>query len=143
MTGHDEPAPSRRPKVLVTKIGLDAHDRGSRLVAGYLRDAGMEVLYTGPWQAIETVVSMAIDEDVDLIGLSSLANDHLLVPKLMQAMRAAGLENVPVVIGGVIPEDDEAMLREAGVVRVFRTGAKRDEIVQGLGTLIEQARATA
>jgi len=143
MTVHDESAPVRPPKVLVTKIGLDAHDRGSRLVAGYLRDAGMEVLYTGPWQAIETVVSMAIDEDVDLIGLSSLANDHLLVPKLMQAMRAAGLENVPVVIGGVIPEDDEAMLRAAGVARVFRTGAKRDEIVQGLGALIEQARATA
>jgi len=136
-------APARPPKVLVTKIGLDAHDRGSRLVAGYLRDAGMEVLYTGPWQSIEAVVSMAIDEDVDLIGLSSLANDHLLVPKLMQAMRAAGLENVPVVIGGVVPEDDEAMLREAGVARVFRTGTSRDEIVQGLGMLIEQARVTA
>jgi methylmalonyl-CoA mutase C-terminal domain/subunit len=143
MTVHDESVPARPPKVLVTRIGLDAHDRGSRLVAGYLRDAGMEVLYTGPWQSIAAVVSMAIDEDVDLIGLSSLANDHLLVPKLMQAMRTAGLENVPVVIGGVIPEDDEAMLREAGVARVFRTGAKRDEIVQGLGTLIEQARATA
>jgi methylmalonyl-CoA mutase, C-terminal domain len=136
-------APARPPKVLVTKIGLDAHDRGSRLVAGYLRDAGMEVLYTGPWQSIAAVVSMAIDEDVDLIGLSSLANDHLLVPKLMQAMRAAGLENVPVVIGGVVPEDDEAMLRDAGVARVFRTGTSRDEIVKDLGMLIEQARVTA
>lgn len=90
MTVHDESVPARPPKVLVTRIGLDAHDRGSRLVAGYLRDAGMEVLYTGPWQSIEAVVSMAVDEDVDLIGLSSLANDHLLVPKLMQAMRTAG-----------------------------------------------------
>jgi len=142
MTRQTAVASARPPKVLVTKIGLDAHDRGSRLVVGYLRDAGMEVLYTGPWQSIQAVVSMAIDEDVDLIGLSSLANDHLLVPKLMHAMRAAGLENVPVVIGGVVPEDDEAMLRKAGVARVFRSGASRDEIVQDLGTLIEQARVT-
>jgi len=136
MTGHDGPAPSRPPKVLVTKIGLDAHDRGSRLVAGYLRDAGMEVLYTGPWQAIETVVSMAIDEDVDLIGLSSLANDHLLVPKLMQAMRAAGLENVPVVIGGVIPKQDIPKLEKMGIAAVFPGGTPFDEIVSGIKKVV-------
>lgn len=133
----------RPPKVLITKIGLDAHDRGSRLIAGYLRDAGMEVLYTGPWQPIEAVVAMAIDEDVELIGLSSLANDHLLVPKLMDALRAAGLTDVPVVIGGVVPKEDEALLRAAGVAGVFRAGAKRDEIVRTLAALVERARAAA
>lgn len=133
----------RPPKVLITKIGLDAHDRGSRLVAGYLRDAGMEVLYTGPWQSVDAVVSMARDEDVELIGLSSLASDHLLVPKLMAALRAAGLGDVPVVIGGVVPKEDEPMLRAAGVADVFRTGARRDEIVRALAAIVERARATA
>ena len=77
------------PKVLVTKIGLDGHDRGSRVVASFLRDAGMEVVYTPPWQDIPTVVKLALEEDVDVIGVSSLATDHLIVPKLMQALGAA------------------------------------------------------
>lgn len=143
MSVHAQASQGRPPKVLITKIGLDAHDRGSRLVAGYLRDAGMEVLYTGPWQSVEAVVSMAVDEDVELIGLSSLANDHLLVPKLMDALRMAGLGDVPVVIGGVVPRQDEPMLRAAGVAEVFRTGAGRDEIVRTLGALVAGARATA
>ena len=77
------------PKVLVTKIGLDGHDRGSRVVAAFLRDAGMEVLYTPPWQEIGQVVRLAEEEDVDVIGISSLATDHLLVPKLMKALKKA------------------------------------------------------
>ena len=77
------------PKVLVTKIGLDGHDRGSRLVAAFLRDAGMEVVYTAPWQSIEGVVTLALEEDVDLIGISTLATDHLLVPKLIKALRGS------------------------------------------------------
>ena len=93
----------RPARVMVTKIGLDGHDRGSRLVAGFLRDAGMEVIYTAPWQAIETVVNQAMEEDVDAIGISSLATDHLLVPKLMEAMRAAKLDDVVVIVGGIVP----------------------------------------
>ncbi|MDP7548778.1 MAG: cobalamin-dependent protein, partial [Alphaproteobacteria bacterium] len=77
-----EAAGERPAKILLTKIGLDGHDRGSRLVATFLRDAGMEVVYTGPWQEIPAVVNLAIQEDVDLIGVSSLATDHLIVPKL-------------------------------------------------------------
>ena len=117
------------PKVLVTKNGLDGHDRGSRLVAAFLRDAGMEVIYTPPWQQISTVVKMAMEEDVDVIGISSLATDHLIVPKLMQALRAAGLDDVEVIVGGIVPDREEAALLEAGVARVFHPGSPLDEIV--------------
>ena len=103
------------PKVLVTKIGLDGHDRGSRVVAAFLRDAGMEVLYTPPWQEIGQVVRLAEEEDVDVIGISSLATDHLLVPKLMQALKKAKLGDVPVVVGGIVPDEDERKLKKAGV----------------------------
>lgn len=118
-----------RPKVLVTKIGLDGHDRGSRVVAAALRDAGMEVVYTGPWQSIDDVVKLATEEDVDVIGISSLATDHLLVPKLMKALRTADLDHVGVVVGGIVPDDEEKMLREAGVDRVFHPGSHLGDIV--------------
>lgn len=131
------------PKVLITKIGLDGHDRGSRLIAGYLRDAGMEVIYTGPWQRIPEVVRLAQDEDVELIGISSLATDHLIVPRLMDALRQAGLHRVPVVLGGIVPEEDEAMLRAAGVAAIYRSGCSRDEIVAGLRALLATVRAAA
>ena len=101
------------PKVLVTKIGLDGHDRGSRVVASFLRDAGMEVVYTPPWQDIPAVFKHAMEEDVDVIGVSSLATDHLIVPKLMHALGAAGLQDIAVIVGGIVPDADEAMLREA------------------------------
>ena len=117
-----------RPKVLVTKIGLDGHDRGSRLVAAHLRDAGMEVIYTPPWQSIPAVVKLATEEDVDVIGVSSLATDHLIVPKLVAALRAAGLADVAVIVGGIVPDEDEDMLLAAGVARVFHPGTALDEI---------------
>ncbi len=116
------------PKVLITKIGFDGHDRGSRVVAAHLRDAGMEVIYTPPWQEIPAVIKLAIEEDVDVIGISSLATDHLIVPKLMQALRAADLEDVAVIVGGIVPDEDEVMLLEAGVARVFHPGSSLDEI---------------
>jgi methylmalonyl-CoA mutase C-terminal domain/subunit len=117
-----------RPKVLVTKIGLDGHDRGSRIVAAYLRDAGMEVIYTPPWQEIPAVVKLATEEDVDVIGISSLATDHLIVPKLMTALREAGLDDVAVVIGGIVPDEDEDVLLAAGVARVFHPGGALEDI---------------
>jgi methylmalonyl-CoA mutase C-terminal domain/subunit len=133
----------RPPKVLLTKIGLDGHDRGSRLVAVHLRDAGMEVVYTGPWQKIDSVVRLALQEDVDVIGISSLATDHLLIPKLMVAMRAAGLDHVAVVLGGIVPEGDLPMLEAAGVAAVFHPGATREEIVARVRACAEQARQRA
>lgn len=131
---------SRPPKVMVTKIGLDGHDRGSRLVASFLRDAGMEVIYTGPWQQVETVVNQAAQEDVDCIGVSSLATDHLLVPKLMRALAEAGLEDVIVIVGGIVPDNEEQMLKEAGVSRVFHPGCSRNDIVDGIAELIVERR---
>jgi methylmalonyl-CoA mutase C-terminal domain/subunit len=130
-----------RPKVLVTKIGLDGHDRGSRLVAAHLRDDGMEVIYTPPWQSIPAVVKLATEEDVDVIGVSSLATDHLIVPKLVAALRAAGLADVAVIVGGIVPDEDEDMLLAAGVARVFHPGAALDEIAAYIRGVTVQIRA--
>jgi methylmalonyl-CoA mutase C-terminal domain/subunit len=129
------------PRVLVTKIGLDGHDRGSRVVAAFLRDAGMDVLYTPPWQEIAQVVRLAEEEDVDVIGISSLATDHLLVPKLMKALKKSGLSGVPVVVGGIVPDEDERKLRKAGVKEIFHPGASREEIVSKVAKLASEARA--
>jgi methylmalonyl-CoA mutase C-terminal domain/subunit len=125
---------------LVTKIGLDGHDRGSRVVAAFLRDAGMEVLYTPPWQQIRQVVRLTEEEDVDLIGISSLASDHLLVPKLIKALHAAGLDHIPVVVGGIVPDADAARLKRSGVRHIFHPGASRDEIVATVAKLAQEAR---
>jgi methylmalonyl-CoA mutase C-terminal domain/subunit len=129
------------PKVLVTKIGLDGHDRGSRVVASFLRDAGMEVVYTPPWQDIPAVVKLAMEEDVDVIGVSSLATDHLIVPKLMQALAAAGLQDIAVIVGGIVPDVDEATLLAAGVARVFHPGSALEEIAAEIGRLTRARRA--
>ena len=140
MTAHGNRV-SPPPRVLVTKIGLDGHDRGSRIVAAYLRDAGMEVIYTAPWQQIEAVVKLALEEDVDVIGVSSLATDHLLVPDLMAALRAAGLGQVRVIVGGIVPDGEESALLAAGVSCVFHPGSGRDEIVDAVSGLTVEARA--
>jgi methylmalonyl-CoA mutase C-terminal domain/subunit len=131
---------SRPPKVLVTKIGLDGHDRGSRIVATFLRDAGMEVVFTGPWKSIPEVIATAEEEDVDVIGISSLASDHLLVPKLMAALKQGGLGHVGVVVGGIVPDRDEEDLKQAGVAQVFHPGAAKDDIVGFIAKLATLAR---
>ena len=135
-----------RPRVLVTKIGLDGHDRGSRIVAAHLRDAGMEVVYTPPWQEIAAVVKLALEEDVDVIGVSSLATDHLIVPKLMAALREAGLADVVVIVGGIVPDEDEPALLESGVARVFHPGTPLEDIstfVAGAAVRVRAARFPA
>ncbi len=129
------------PKVLITKIGLDGHDRGSRVVASFLRDAGMEVVYTPPWQDIPAVVKLALEEDVDVIGVSSLATDHLIVPKLMRSLGEAGLADIAVIVGGIVPDADEAVLLEAGVARVFHPGSALEDIAAEIGRLTSARRA--
>jgi methylmalonyl-CoA mutase C-terminal domain/subunit len=127
-------------RVMVTKIGLDGHDRGSRIVAAYLRDAGMEVIYTPPWQTLVATVKRAIEEDVDVIGVSSLATDHLLVPQLMDSLRGAGLMHVKVIVGGIVPDDEWPLLLQSGVSRIFGPGSSREEIVSVVTNLALQAR---
>jgi len=132
-----------RPRVIVTKIGLDGHDRGSRIVAAACRDAGMEVIYTPPWQTIAAVVKLALEEDVDVVGISSLATDHLIVPKLMNALRDAGLANMRVVVGGIVPDNEEALLLSSGVRRVFHPGSTMDEITTAIREYAREAREAA
>jgi len=128
-------------RVLVTKVGLDGHDRGSRIVAAYLRDAGIEVIYTPPWQTIPGVVKLAMEEDIDVIGISSLATDHLIVPKLMAALREAGLGHIGVLVGGIIPDDERPVLLQAGVSAIFGPGSARDDIIAHVGALAVNARS--
>lgn len=135
---HETPRP---PRVLITKIGLDGHDRGSRVVAACLRDAGMEVIYTAPWQEIPSLVNLVLQEDVDVVGISSLATDHLLVPKLMDALRAADLGHVRVLVGGIVPDEDERDLLAAGVSRVFHPGVPLEDIVHEVQALSDAARS--
>ncbi|NCT97813.1 MAG: methylmalonyl-CoA mutase [Comamonadaceae bacterium] len=130
----------RPPRVIVTKIGFDGHDRGSRVIAACLRDAGMEVIYTPPWQEIPTVVKLALEEDADVIGISSLATDHLIVPQLMAALREAGLGDVQVIVGGIVPHKDEGVLLESGVARVFHPGTSLDEVVEHVKALTTKRR---
>jgi len=131
----------RPPKVIVTKIGFDGHDRGSRVIAACLRDAGMEVIYTPPWQEISAVVKLTVEEDADVIGISSLATDHLIVPQLLAELRAAGLSDVQVIVGGIVPAKDEAMLLQSGVARVFHPGSSLDDVVESVRALSEKRRA--
>jgi methylmalonyl-CoA mutase C-terminal domain/subunit len=125
-------------RVLVTKIGLDGHDH--RIVAAYLRDAGMEVIYTPPWQSIPAVVKLAMEEDVDVIGVSSLATDHLIVPNLMDALRAAGLGHIGLLVGGIVPEDERPALMQAGVSAISGPGSSRDEIIGHVAVLAAKVR---
>jgi methylmalonyl-CoA mutase C-terminal domain/subunit len=117
-----------RGRVLLAKLGLDGHDRGVKVVARLLRDAGFEVIYTGLRQSPERVVAAAIDEDVDAIGVSMLSGAHLaLVPPVLAGLRERGVR-IPVVVGGIVPDRDIATLTEAGVAGVVQPGAGADEV---------------
>ena len=117
-------------RIVLAKVGLDGHDRGIKVVARGLRDAGMHVIYAGLWQTPEAVVRAVADEDADWLGLSLLSGAHMtLVPRVVQLLREAGLEHVGVMVGGIIPEGDIPKLLEMGVARVFGPGTSLDEIV--------------
>jgi methylmalonyl-CoA mutase C-terminal domain/subunit len=119
----------RKPRILIAKPGLDGHDRGAKVIARALRDAGMEVIYTGLRQTPEMVVEAALQEDVDAVGLSILSGAHrALVPRIMQLMRDNELDDVPVFLGGIIPNEDVTAMNAAGVAGVFGPGASIQEI---------------
>jgi methylmalonyl-CoA mutase C-terminal domain/subunit len=121
----------RKIRVIVAKPGLDGHDRGAKVVARALRDAGMEVIYTGLRQTPEQVVEAAVQEDVDVIGLSILSGAHTyLVPRIVELLKEAGMDDVLVTVGGIIPGDDVPMLNEHGVTGIFGPGTPTDEIVE-------------
>ncbi len=121
----------RKIRVLVAKPGLDGHDRGAKVIARALRDAGMEVIYTGLRQTPEMVVSAALQEDVDVIGLSILSGAHnAIVPRLMEMLRQNKMEEVLVLVGGIIPDVDVPGLKQAGVAAVFQPGTPMDEIIE-------------
>ena len=117
-------------RVLVAKPGLDGHDRGAKVIARGLRDAGMEVIYTGIHQTPEDIVEAAIQEDVDAVGLSSLSGAHMtLFPRVAELLRERGMKNVLVIGGGIIPPDDVAALKEVGIDRIFGPGTSLKEVV--------------
>ena len=123
-------AAERKLRVMVAKPGLDGHDRGARIIARAFRDAGFEVIYTGLHQTPEQVVAAAIQEDVDLIGLSSLAGAHLyLFSRIIELLKEKEAQDISVIGGGIYPEEDITRLHALGVKRIFGPGAKLDEIV--------------
>jgi methylmalonyl-CoA mutase C-terminal domain/subunit len=121
----------RRIRVLVAKPGLDGHDRGAKVIARALRDAGMEVIYTGLRQTPDMIVSAALQEDVQVIGLSILSGAHnVIVPRVLELLRERGMDDVLVLVGGIIPDEDAAELKRLGVAGIFQPGASLDSIVQ-------------
>ncbi|MEP7362472.1 MAG: cobalamin B12-binding domain-containing protein [Acidobacteriota bacterium] len=116
-------------RVLVAKPGLDGHDRGAKVIARALRDAGMEVIYTGLRQSPEMIVSAAMQEDVQVIGLSILSGAHMaIVPRVLQLLRERGMDDVAVVVGGIVPDEDAAELKKQRCAGVFQPGASLEEI---------------
>src|SRR5271163_104168 len=132
----EKPVPIR---VLVAKPGLDGHDRGAKVIARALRDAGMEVIYTGLRQTPEMIVNAALQEDVQVIGLSILSGAHnAIVPRIMDLLREKGMDDVLVLVGGIIPDEDAAELKKLGVAAVFQPGASLEAIVDFIRSSVKQ-----
>ncbi len=135
---------SRKIRVVVAKPGLDGHDRGAKIIARALRDAGMEVIYTGLHQTPEQIAATVIQEDANAIGLSILSGAHMtLVPKVLELLREQGVEDVVVTVGGTIPAEDAPELKKLGVAEVFTPGASTDEIVAFIRSAIDERRTLA
>jgi methylmalonyl-CoA mutase C-terminal domain/subunit len=125
------PEHSRRIRVLVAKPGLDGHDRGAKVVARALRDAGMEVIYTGLRQTPEMIAEAALQEDVDVVGLSILSGAHMaLAPRVLELLKANGQERVKVFLGGIVPDEDVPALKKMGVSGVYGPGASTEDIIR-------------
>jgi len=129
-----------RIRVLVAKPGLDGHDRGAKVIARALRDAGMEVVYTGLRQTPEMIVHAALQEDVQVIGLSILSGAHnAIVPRVMELLKQNGMTDVMVILGGIVPDEDAAELKRQGVAAVFQPGASLEDIVNFIRSSVKQA----
>ena len=131
------PATTPPPRILIAKPGLDGHDRGAKIIARTLRDAGFEVIFTGIRQRVDAIVAAAVQEDVAVVGLSILSGAHLaLTAKVIEGLRAAGADDIAVVVGGTIPAADVAKLRAVGVAAVFPTGTPLGSVVSEIKILI-------
>jgi len=131
----------RKPRILIGKPGLDGHDRGAKVIARALRDAGMEVIYTGLRQTPQMIVEAALQEDVDAIGLSILSGAHMsLMPRIMELLQAEGITDVPVFLGGIVPDQDVPALMEMGVAGIFGPGASIEEITTFIWEKIRRER---
>jgi methylmalonyl-CoA mutase C-terminal domain/subunit len=127
----------RKIRVLIAKPGLDGHDRGAKLIARALRDAGMEVIYTGLRQTPQMITTAALQEDVDIVGLSILSGAHMtLVPRVIESLREAGLNDVSVFVGGIIPEEDWPALKELGVSAVYGPGTTTQQVIDDVKRLV-------
>jgi methylmalonyl-CoA mutase C-terminal domain/subunit len=130
----------RKIRVLVAKPGLDGHDRGAKVIARALRDAGMEVIYTGLRQTPEMIASAALQEDVDAVGISILSGAHkTLCPRIVELLRENGMEDTLVLVGGIVPQEDIPQLKEAGVAEVFLPGTSTEDIVSFLRENVRQS----
>ena len=130
----------RKIRVLIAKPGLDGHDRGAKVIARALRDAGMEVIYTGLRQTPEQIVNAALQEDVDVIGVSILSGAHMhLFPKIMELVKANQMDDVMVFGGGIIPDQDVPKLKEIGVAAIFQPGATTDTVIEFLKQHVRQS----
>ncbi len=133
---------SRPVRILIAKIGLDGHDRGAKLIVRNLRDAGMEVIYTGLWQTPASTVHAALQEDVDVLGVSLLSAAHMtIMPELRRLCTAAGIPDIPITVGGIIPEEDHKPLLESGIDGIFTPGTPMARIIKATGELADQYRA--
>ena len=131
---------TRPIRVLVAKPGLDGHDRGAKVIARALRDAGMEVIYTGLRQTPEMIVNAALQEDVQVIGLSILSGAHnAIVPRVMELLKTKQMTDVVVIVGGIVPDEDAAQLKQLGVAAVFQPGASLEEIVGFIRGAVSQS----
>lgn len=127
----------RAIRILIAKPGLDGHDRGAKVIARALRDAGMEVIYTGLRQTPEMIAEAALQEDVDLVGLSILSGAHnTLVPRIREVMNSRGLEDVPLILGGIIPDDDKPELEKSGVAGIFGPGSRTQDIAAQIRAIV-------
>ena len=132
----------RKIRVLVAKPGLDGHDRGAKVVARALRDAGMEVIYTGLRQTPEMIAEAALQEDVDVVGLSILSGAHMaLAPRILELLKANGQSQVQVFIGGIIPDEDIPRLKQLGITGAYGPGASTETIIKDVTEAVQKARA--
>ncbi len=137
-TAQERPATGRKIRVVVAKPGLDGHDRGAKIIARALRDAGMEVIYTGLHQTPEQIVETVIQEDADAVGLSILSGAHMtLVPRIAALLEQQGIEDVVLVVGGTIPADDIPELKRLGVSEIFTPGAPVQEIIDFIENAVD------